>query len=90
MPTAQLFKGYVLGIGNVILTTAELQLAIDAHGGNQTAFAREVLGYTDGRQVRRFLAGSRMSYAPAKKLAAHLRDTGGTLNMFATGMRAAK
>lgn len=72
------------------ITLDDLRRAIDAHGGNQTAFAREVLGFKDGRQVRRYLAGSRMAWEPARKLAAHLKETQGTLNMFAKGKRSAK
>ncbi len=72
------------------ISVADLHNAIAAYGGNQTTFAREVLGFTDGRQVRRYLAGGRMAWEPARKLAAHLKETQGTLNMFAKGKRAAK
>lgn len=72
------------------ITVADLHNAIEAHGGNQTAFAREVLGMKDGRQVRRYLAGSRMAWRAAQKLSAHLKETQGTMNMFAKGKRAAK
>jgi hypothetical protein len=72
------------------ISVADLHNAIEAHGGNQTAFARDVLGFKDGRQVRRYLAGARMAWEPARKLSAHLKETQGTLNMFPKGKRAAK
>ncbi len=81
---------YSLRRGDPRVTVGDLHDAIEAYGGNQTAFAREVLGFKDGRQVRRYLDGARMAWDVASKLSAHLKETQGTLNMFAKGKRAAK
>lgn len=58
--------------GGEPVTLADLQRALNAHGGNQTRFAVEVFGHRDGRQVRKWLARDRMSEDHAVKLRAYL------------------
>jgi len=81
--TSRLISGSLYNNRGPRITVADLEAAIDAHGGNQTHFAREVFGHTDGRQVRRWLAGGSMNYYAARKLADRIKETANTLNLFA-------
>jgi hypothetical protein len=68
------------------LTVADLTAAIASHGGNQTHFAKEIMRCTDGRQVRRWLAGRPMQWEAAKRLRDYLESSrGGTGNLFKQG-----
>jgi hypothetical protein len=54
--------------GGPRVTLADFRRAVDAfRGGNQTAFGVHVMGCKDGRQVRRWYAGSSMSYDAARR-----------------------